>query len=406
MRITLVACGTRGDVQPALALALALKKTDHEAILAGPPDDETWARSLGCPFQPVGDSYQALMRDGLSGGSLADARQMTGFLKLQMERHLAELGDVVSGADVVVSYFVNFGVRLLAEKAGVPCLTLATFPQMIPSGSYPPVLVNRLGLPPWINRACWAMARIVNNVAFRSSVNRARHGLGLRPITDFWDYALGERVVLATDPLLSPMSKDVARPFRQVGHLPLETGEHLDEAVQEFINAGPPPVYMGFGSMPRGRALKARDMIEASRLAGMRAIVSQGMFESDGFMDTRTEDVLVVRDLPHPRLFPQLSAVVHHGGAGTTATAARAGIPQIIIPHMMDQFYWGARMEALGLGPKPLSARGLPSRRLAAALKTCVSDPAFRRRAAEVAWALADRNSLVEAVSYIESEYA
>ncbi len=158
-----------------------------------------------------------------------------------------------------------------------------------------------------------------------------------------------------------------------------------------FLDAGPPPVCIGFGSTPSEDpgALTAT-VLEAVRRAGVRAVllsgwgglVSAGRSEEGAGPATDRDDVIVVDEVPHEWLFPRMAAVVHHGGAGTTGAAFRAGVPAVVVPFVVDQPFWGSRVEALGVGPRPVPRRGLTAAALADALRIAVGDRAMAERAA------------------------
>ena len=403
MKVCIIASGTRGDVQPALALGLALVRAGHEVRFAGAPEDGPWVQSRGLEFMPVGDSIRGFVEKHPRLDRPMDSIRLLGFLDRQAERLFRELPEVMHGADLAVAYFINHAAQSVAEALGLPCLTLATFPQMLPSAEYPPVIVKNQRLPRGLNRPAWTVTMAVNDFAFLGTINRYRRGLGLGRIQNFWDHALGRLTILATDPLLSPMPPDIQRPYRQVGHLPLKDGPGLEAPLEEFLARGGPVVYVGFGSMPeQGRNIWAA-VLAAVRSLGLRAVLSGG---GSGMPEIEpAADVMVAEDVDHAALFPRLAAVVHHGGSGTTATAARAGAPQVIVPHIMDQFYWAERIASLKLGPRPIPRTALNARHLAERLGQCLSHGAYSDNARRAARELNQIDTGAAAVEVIESEY-
>ena len=401
MRVLVVACGTRGDVQPALALALALIKAGHTAVLACPSGLAWLAEAHGCPFLPVGDDYGPLMERYVHKQNVRNTLFFLGFLRRQAEVHFRDLGPALEESDLVVSYFANFGVRTAAEGLGKPCLTLATFPQMLPSDEYPPVTVNRQNLPGFLNRLLWAGTRAANSTAFVRMINRERGRLGLDTIRSFWDYSLGRKVLLAADPTLGPAPRSASGPdVFQCGFLPLPVEGGLDPVLEAFLLAGPPPVFWGFGSMPgQGRDLTEKVIREFTGV-GVRMIVQSG--PSDSPPGEICPGVVKVGDVPHALLLPRTSAAIHHGGAGTTAAAAMAGIPQVIVPHLMDQFYWARRVHELGLGPKPLPVSRFSPSRLATLVRECLENEEYRANSAGQAVRMLERDGPALAVEFIE----
>ena len=176
----------------------------------------------------------------------------------------------------------------------------------------------------------------------------------------------------------------------------------LDGEVEAFLDSGPPPVYVGFGSMPvpRNESL-GRLLADAARTAGRRLVVASGWGGPKG--TARQRDCLFVEDVPHPLLFPRVAAVVHHGGAGTVATAARAGVPQIVLPYMSDQFLWRSQVVKLGLGPKAGLLRMLSARSLSNAILECLGNEGYRRKAEEIATAIRGTDGVELTVRAVES---
>jgi UDP:flavonoid glycosyltransferase YjiC (YdhE family) len=156
--------------------------------------------------------------------------------------------------------------------------------------------------------------------------------------------------------------------------------------VIEFLRAGPAPVFFGFGSMDPDQAARLNDIVAAStEQAGVRAVVQSGW----AGLNPRGDDILMVDDLPHDWLFPQMAAVVHHAGAGTTGAGIRAGRPTVAAPILVDQPFWAARLHRLGVAPPPLPLPELSVDNLAAAIRACLDEPAYRDRATQLAADLA-----------------
>jgi UDP:flavonoid glycosyltransferase YjiC (YdhE family) len=176
----------------------------------------------------------------------------------------------------------------------------------------------------------------------------------------------------------------------------------LDGEVEAFLDAGPPPVYVGFGSMPVPRAESMSQLLaDAARTAGRRFVVASGWGGPKGA--ARQGGCLFVEDLPHPLLFPRVAAIVHHGGSGTVATAARAGVPQIVLPYMSDQFMWRSQVVKLELGPKAGLLRMLSARSLSKAIVECLGNERYKRRAEEIATAIRGTDGVQLTVRAVEA---
>jgi len=171
----------------------------------------------------------------------------------------------------------------------------------------------------------------------------------------------------------------------------------------DFLAAGPPPVFLGFGSMAPGQGERLSKLVAAAvKRAGVRAVVQAGWAELSGC----GADVLAIGDVPHDWLFPRTAAVVHHAGAGTTAAGLRAGVPAVPVPVMADQPFWASRLYELGVAPRPLPFQDLTAEALAAAITACLSEPAHRRRAAELARGIAAEDGAARVLAHIGSESA
>jgi UDP:flavonoid glycosyltransferase YjiC (YdhE family) len=170
--------------------------------------------------------------------------------------------------------------------------------------------------------------------------------------------------------------------------------------LDEFLDAGPPPVYAGFGSMPKLDQIRnVATIVEAARLAGQRAVIGKFWDEPSEF--SNSDDIFFITKYPHLKLFPKMATVIHHGGAGTTASSAISGVPQIIVPHVLDQFYWGHQIYQSNLGPKPISRFKLTSKKLAAAIQECLANERIRQNARDAARMIRRQDSLKIAVHEI-----
>ena len=401
-KIVLVTCGSRGDVQPILALALALKAGGCRVLLAAPPENAAFAAGYGCPFQALGSDFMGftsrLPRAHTPGPALAFVRQV----RKQIAIQFTELPEIVRGADLVLGAALVFGLPSVAEAAGVPYRFIATCPQLLRSGAHPAVGIWQQDLPGMLNRITWRISDLAGRLFLQPVINRWRRAAGLDPIReDAISHLLGRGVIVASDPVLGSIPADAGPACVQTGYIHLRQKEGIGERVDAFLAKGPPVIYAGFGSMPgRDLAGLVPTVIRAARRSGVRVIfpIDRGRLPY-----WEAGDCCFAGRLPHDRLFPGLAAVVHHGGAGTTATAAAAGVPQIVVPHVLDQHYWARRIHRLGLGPEPLRRSRLTQHRLAAAMRACLSDPMIRQRARRVAGEIRPADSRARAAGIVLS---
>jgi UDP:flavonoid glycosyltransferase YjiC (YdhE family) len=271
----------------------------------------------------------------------------------------------------------------VAALRGVPYTYVAYCPVLFPSGDHPSMLLSHQTLPRWANRLSWHATEAFLNRVFGRTLAAQRAKLGLPAAPDVLRYLVGERSILAADQELAPLPSDGGVRPRCIRALQPGPGDPLPEKLDSFLQQGPKPVYVGFGSMTDSDPLRTtREIAEAVSLVGCRALVSQGWAGLGGV--PLSEGVLEIGAVCHVRLFPRLAAVVHHGGAGTTTAAARAGIPQIVVPHIADQYYWARRVELLGIGPPAIPRKRFSARTLKEALTAVLENEVIAERASEL----------------------
>jgi vancomycin aglycone glucosyltransferase len=389
MRVTLVACGSRGDVQPMLALALGLEEAGHEVLLTVPPDFETWAKTYGCRVESLGPGFRnnPEMRDA-SLGSFAR------FTKQEVKAEIRRLPDLARGSDLILAAGLAFGAHSVAEHLRVPYRMVAFAPLAMMGTDRDPL---------WMGVASW-LARTMTNASLRGLLNRERATLDLPPVRDVMMSWAGERPISATDAALTSLPDGAVPKSIQTAYMHLRQPGTLGPDVEAFLAHGPAPVYVGFGSMPISRPDKlGRLLSQVARRSQQRLVVLTKGYSLDALAgDPRC---LVISEAPLEQLLPRVTVAVHHGGSGTVATAARAGIPQIVTPHMADQFQWRTQVARIGLGPRVAPFRALSARRLTSAILECISNPKYAAKAREVATTLKDVDGVALTVKLIGREY-
>jgi vancomycin aglycone glucosyltransferase len=353
MRALLAAVGTRGDVQPALALAVELRKLGHGVRLCISPNFVEWAKRLELDAVPMGvEMRMPAQRSGtppkLTPEELRRLREsMPDLITDQFET----LGKAAQDCDVILGCNAHqYAAPSIAQHAGIGCVTAVYAPVALPSPTLAPPptpgqspsAASRASIPEQ-----WRATAQAWNERALERINHNRDRLGLKPIDDVLDYVLTDHPWLAADTVLAPMPDTPGRTVFQTGAWVLTDRTPLPPEVSAFLERGAPPIVVGFGSMPAAGDTSRR-LIAAARALGRRVIVSRGWADLE--VSDEAPDCLAVGDVSHDVLFPRVAAVVHHGGAGTTASAARAGVPQVITPMFSDQFYWASRVVHLGLG--------------------------------------------------------
>jgi vancomycin aglycone glucosyltransferase len=388
-RALLSSVGTRGDVQPIVALGLSLRALGHVVRLCVPPNFVEWVRGLGFEAAPVGVEMRA--PGTITPEQMRRLREARPDL---IADQFDAVGAAADGCDVILGANAHqYAARSIAELRGVPYVTALYAPVSIPSLDHaPPPAAGET----WVagNAATHAQRWTDNLRAWNDRalerVNRNRSRLGLAPIDDVLRYNMTDHPWLAADAALAPVPATPGMEVFETGAWVLEDSTPLRRELEEFLVAGEPPIYIGFGSMPARDGL-SRTVVDAARAVGRRVILSRGWAELSLVDDAI--DCIAVGDVSHRALFPRVAAVVHHGGAGTTATAARAGVPQVVSPMFSDQFYWAHRVCALGVGAAvhPLSTDGL-----ATALREAL-EPAVDRRARSLTQQLRSDGAMVAA---------
>ena len=393
MKITLFAAGSRGDIQPCVALARGLQAAGDQIRLAAPQDFAAFVQGHGVTFHPLRGDVQTIMasdtgRDFMETGgtnplkSIQAMRTLLGPIALQMAE---DAYAACQEADAIVCLGVlgAFG-EAIARALHRPLLNLEPTP-LLPTRAFP--------APSWpFQRNGGALHNRLSGVAmlgviwlwYGPFVNAFRRRLGLPSATaaSFLHSLRTTPLIGAYSPTIIPHPPDWPPSVHITGYLFLDenAGWQPPPALHAFLDAGDPPVYIGFGSMAgRHPQVLATLAYEALALCGRRGLLLTGW----GGLHARTapDHVFVLDAAPHDWLFPRMAAFVHHGGAGTTAEGLRAGVPNVIAPFLFDQPFWGARIHAQGLGPAPIPQKKLTAARLAGAIHRAVTDAGMQARA-------------------------
>ena len=354
MRVLLSTIGSRGDVQPLVALATELRALGQQVHMCVPPDFSDWIESLGISVTPIGPELRKM--------TASKSPAMPASFSLERRRELAAgtvatqfdtVAAAARGCDIIVAATaLQIAARSVAEMMRIPYVFAAYCPAVLPSPHHaPPPLPALPGQPPSPapadNRELWARDAERFNDLFGPALNSHRASAGLAAIDDVRSYVFTGQPWLAADPTLAPWPGRADDGVFQTGAWILSDERPLTPELETFLAAGEPPIYFGFGSI-RAPANLSEVMINSARALRRRAIVSSGWAELS--VVDNEGDCVTVAEVNQQRLFKRVAAVVHHGGAGTTTAAASAGAPQVVIPQMYDQHYWAQRIHALGIG--------------------------------------------------------
>lgn len=359
MRVLLSTIGTRGEVQPLVALAVRLRELGQDVRLCAPPDFRDWAERLGISFVPLGPELRPTAKpDSAMTKAMATPEGRRAMAEAMVVGQFETMPEAAEGCDAVVAGMaLNIAAHSVAERKGIPYFFTAYCPITLPSLHHrPPVFAG------WAPKdpdaaipALWADDAERWNAHWGGVLNAQREKLGLPPVDDVRGHVFTESPWLAADPVLAPWRAPSALDVHQTGAWILPDHSPLSPELEAFLDDGEPPVYFGFGSIRAPEEI-AKAMIESARAHGRRAIVFRGWTELALIDDE--PDCLAIGDVNQQALFPRVAAVVHHGGAGTTTAATRAGVPQVLVPQMFDQPYFARRVGELGVGT---SITGEPS---------------------------------------------
>jgi UDP:flavonoid glycosyltransferase YjiC (YdhE family) len=416
MKITINAFGSRGDVQPYVALGVGLSAAGHEVLFVTHRIFETLVLEHKLTFFPI--EYDP--RDVLLAKAVSDI----GGNPIRLNRWMADnfrplLGDIfrltlaaAENADLILNSALSIAGYHVSEKLGT--LAMGAYLQPVTPTREFATFSARL-LPHWLplrGLYNYYTTKFSNQLFFsmtRKLVNECRAEiLDLPPLSRSYYWRVDSPswttpILYGFSPSVIPRPADWGINQHITGYWILERNSAFEPPAElvKFIDSGPGPISIGFGSMvDHERDILTQIVIEALDKAGQRGVLLGGW--SDLSQQKLPDNIYPVDFVPHEWLFPKMAAVVHHGGAGTTAAGLRAGIPSVIVPFFADQPFWGIRVYELGAAPKPIPRKKLTSDKLAKAIQTAVNDSAMRRMAADIGNGISSEDGVVEAIKVIE----
>lgn len=356
MRIVLAPVGSRGDVQPLVALGMRLQHRGHHVVVAAPSNFRDFVSEAGLEYQPGVGDYRTFM----------ESLRTEPFLKVlarQVQEQFEFLLDASRQADAIVGCQLQLAGPSVAEFRRVPYFAVHLAPVFIRSDEHPPVTIQTQTMNHARNFAAWERRARQWNKELLPPINTQRCKLGLPDIADAQDHVLHSgHLLLCCEQTLAPVPRFSHARVSVTGAWYDASGS-LDEEIIRFCDCGTKPIFIGFGSMMFRPASELLPMfVDAATATGVRAVFGLGWLTNKSIRVP--SHCLLVGSVPYHLLFQRVAAAVHHGGAGTVATAALAGIPQGIVPHFADQFYWGHQLYQAGLAARPVSIKKLNTTRL------------------------------------------
>lgn len=412
MRISILTIGSRGDVQPFVALGLGLREAGHEVVLATGEGFGGVVAEHGLRHAALDVGFMERLQSS-DGRAAVSGKRLLGAIReaASMYRRVLD-GEwaAARGSDAVVYHPKALGGYHIAEALGVPGFLSHPVPMFSPTRAFPNPVLPVASLGGSLNKLSYEAFLRLMTAPFGRVINRWRaETLGLAP-RRFWAGELEVRGrpvrrLVCCSAHVVPAPADWGRSTSVTGHWFLDGAEAWEPPapLAKFLAAGPPPVYVGFGSLagwtPK-RVVAAA--VEALRRSGQRGVLVTGR----GAVPPNLPDsVFAIESAPHDWLFPRTSAVVHHGGAGTTAEGLRAGRVTVVCPTSInDQAFWGRRVFELGAGPEPIPQRRLTAEELGRAIHDAVTDAGMRRHAGELGTKIRAEKGVRRAVEIIEEE--
>jgi len=394
MKIACVILGTRGDVQPMVALASGLMKKGHEVIICAPPENEELVTRNNCRFISFGPGIKKAVKDKpekQKGGVAVTISPKEG-KKFTMDQ-MNLLPEIIKGSGLVLGAGIVPGVHTAADIIKAPYRLVAFYP----------IILGTTKDDPLVSRMMFGFGRSMMNLLMKGYMNKTRARFGLPPIKDIWKHWMGENVLVACDKELNPAREGVSFAFTQTGFMLLPSMNGLPGKVEDFLNSGNPPVYIGFGSNPIVKTEKYSQIFELVRNATkQRLIISKGWAD---IPENNSDDILYVDEVPFELLFPRLAAIIYHGGTGTMAAVARAGIPQAAFPFMGDQFSNRQQIVKSGLGPNTCDFKKMTAEAISTAITECITNDEYRKNAEMISQRLRQVNGVELTVKLIEDEF-
>jgi sterol 3beta-glucosyltransferase len=404
MRVTMLTVGSRGDVQPFVAFGAGLQHAGHRVRLCTHPRFQALVEELGLEFAPLAQGAVARRGETKEGRRWAkhSSRWMPAWMGLLQDarsvarRRLRDAADGCDGADVIVaSNLTQLLGWQLARDLDVPLVRA-----LLNAPSYWMARRSRPSVARALRQLAWLGARPWLNRIRRDALGRPP--LPLREPVGRLEEA-GQLVLYAFSPAVFPRPQGWGESTEVTGYWFLDRAVDPEpsDALRAFLEAGPAPVYVGFGiQIDHDPPATTATIIEALRRAGQRGVLQRPPESLVGA--ALGDDMLAIGGVAHDWLFPRSAAVVHHGAAGTTATALRAGVPAVIVPHNSDQFSWGRRMAELGVSPPPIPRRRLVVDRLEEALIAATTDRELRERAEALGGQIRGEDGVTRAVEAFE----
>ncbi|MCG8492830.1 MAG: glycosyltransferase [Sneathiellales bacterium] len=419
MKILILTYGSRGDVQPFIALGKGLQDRGHTVTIATSVRFQKVIESHNLSYGFMNDDLLAIL-DTQSGrkmientsGVFKSILEIIKVIKKIAPLQEALLADSLAAAETSEPDFILFHPKAfaaphIAEKLDIPVMMATLFPMIVPTASRPYLGFPDLKLGGWYNKLTYAVVSRLMALMTLKHIRKFRLHCHLPPLRkfDLLRTYNGENITVlhGYSRRVIPDPEDWPANAITTGYwfLHEDADWKAPAELTAFLESGPPPVYFGFGSMAgRDPERITKIAVEALERANLRGIFATGWggLQPKNLPDT----ILQINQSPHSWLFPKVSVVVHHGGAGTTAAALHAGRPSLILPFFADQPFWGKRVNEIGAGPRPVPQKKVTVASLTKALLTASQDPDILKAATEIGIQIREEDGIEKAAEIIE----
>ncbi len=405
MKLVVLTYGTEGDTRPIAAFCRALIDAGHEVTFLADGGTLGSARDLGVPHAALAGDIRGTLQKGAIASSViagknslnATAHALARIANENADAWMRQVLEAAADSDGLIvaglAAYIGFSV---AEKLAVPVIGAGMIP-LTSTSEFPSPFLRPGPIPRWLNRFSYRLVAEVLWRAFRSATNAARANVGLPPGRKIW---LGHPMLYGISPSLLPKPADWPDNSWMCGQWvrPVPRWD-APQSLQNFLSAGDAPIYVGFGSMV-GFDRRALLEVVIAAVAGERALFYPGWSGADSLKLPR--NFCVIGDTPHDWLFPRTSLVIHHGGSGTTHSAARAGVPSVVLPFAADQFFWAEQLRRLGIAPTTGNAQHITAVTLSRGIDAARTAE-MRERASVVGARMRTEDGLATAVERVHA---
>jgi sterol 3beta-glucosyltransferase len=413
MKVTILTFGTQGDVQPFIALSKGLQAAGYDVTLGADIDFETMIVNRHIRYAPLRLNLKDYLNSDEGRAAMADQKENKSVdtFETMVRPMLDDCWEAAQGAQGIIYDTMLFPAYHIADKLGIPSIMASVMPNMSPTREFSLIGAPKIGFGRLGNRLSYLLYRLSWLQGYSQMQRWCRDSLNMRLPSRFIHYGYRNGKPIPTlycySQLVMPSPKDWHETVLASGYWFLETEKDWQPpaALEKFVTAGPAPVSIGFGSMVGLEPEHLTDIVlSAVAKTGERAVLITGW---GGMVEKKTSDsVFFINNVQHDWLFPRMKAVVHHGGAGTTAAGLRFGKPTVICPFVTDQFFWGDIIYRRGFGPKPIPQKQLTVDKLAVAIDTAVTDTVMQRRVVELSEGLRCEDGIGKAIQFINQHFS